>query len=173
MSDGEVELKSVCIYTDGACLGNPGPGGYGVVLLHGAKRREISGGFRRTTNNRMEILAAIVGLESLRYRCTVTIFTDSKYLEQSITQGWAAKWRANGWRRNPREKAINPDLWARLLDLCAQHEVQIKWVKGHAGNVENEACDRLSVAAAESKDLPADTGYEAPEVVLIAEYDLC
>lgn len=159
----EEELKTVIIYTDGGCIGNPGPGGYGVVLLYGAKRREISGGFRRTTNNRMEIMAAIAGLQTLRYRCAVTIYTDSQYLADSIMKGWAARWKANGWKRNQKDKAGNPDLWERLLELCAQHEVRFEWVKGHAGNAENECCDRLSVQAAHGNDLPADDGYENPE----------
>jgi ribonuclease HI len=155
-------LKQVAIYTDGACQGNPGPGGYGVVLLYGAKRKEISGGFRRTTNNRMEIMAAIAGLEALRYRCTVTIFTDSQYLANSFNQGWARRWRANGWKRNKNDAAQNPDLWARLLDLSDQHDVRFEWLRGHAGDPENERCDRLSVRAAQEKDLPADVGYETP-----------
>lgn len=160
MADDHRELKSVTIYTDGGCIGNPGPGGYGVVLLYGEKRREISGGFRLTTNNRMEIMAAVAGLEALRYRCAVTIRTDSKYLADGVAKGWAKRWRANGWKRNAQEAAVNPDLWARLLDLCAQHEVRFEWVKGHAGDTENECCDRLSVQAAQRADLPADEGYE-------------
>lgn len=169
------ELKPVTIYTDGACIGNPGPGGYGVVLLYGQKRREISGGFRLTTNNRMEITAAIAGLAALRYRCAVTIYTDSQYLVNSIMLGWAARWRARGWKRNSKEKAVNPDLWRQLLDLCAQHEVRFVWVKGHAGNVENECCDRLSMQAAQGQDLPADEGYENPNEnpdLLISGYQL-
>lgn len=162
MSDEARPLKQVTIYTDGACSGNPGPGGYGVVLLYGEKRREISAGFRRTTNNRMEIMAAIAGLETLRYPCAVTIYTDSQYLANSIMLGWAARWRANGWRRNKTEMAVNPDLWDRLLDLCAKHEVRFAWVKGHAGHAENECCDRLSVAAAKGPDLRVDEGYENP-----------
>jgi ribonuclease HI len=154
------ERKTVTIYTDGACLGNPGPGGYGLVLLHDDKRKELSGGFRRTTNNRMEIIAAIKGLEELRYPCKVTIFTDSQYLSNSIMLGWAKRWRANNWKRARNEMAVNPDLWARLLDLCDKHEVAFEWVRGHAGDPENERCDELSVAAAKQKDLPADVGYE-------------
>lgn len=156
------ELKRVTIYTDGGCIGNPGPGGYGVVLLYGPKRREMSGGFRRTTNNRMEIMAAIAGLEALRYRCAVTIYTDSRYLANSIMLGWAARWRRNGWKRNQKEIAVNADLWERLLDLCARHEVRFEWLKGHAGDTENECCDRLSMHAAQSPDLATDVGYEGP-----------
>lgn len=161
MTDSNQPLKQVTIYTDGGCSGNPGPGGYGVVLLYGEKRREMSAGYRRTTNNRMEIMAAIAGLETLRYRCAVTVYTDSQYLANSIMQGWAARWRANGWRRNKTEMAVNPDLWARLLDLCAQHDVRFAWVKGHAGDAENECCDRLSVAAAKGTDLLVDEYYES------------
>lgn len=155
------DLKQVTIYTDGACSGNPGPGGYGVILSSGEKRREASAGFRLTTNNRMELRAAIAGLQMLRYPCQVTLYTDSQYVVQGITQGWAARWRANGWQRNKKEKAINPDLWGQLLDLCAHHEVEFVWVKGHAGHPENERCDELAVLATQQPDLPADEGYEA------------
>ncbi len=152
--------KEVIIYTDGACLGNPGSGGYGVVLLYSQHRKELSGGFRLTTNNRMEIMAAIVGLLALKTKCYVTLYTDSKYLVDAVMKGWAKRWQANGWKRNQKEKAKNPDLWQQLLDLCAQHEVKFVWVKGHAGNRENEYCDRLAVKAAQQKDLPTDPGYE-------------
>ncbi|MEB3886569.1 ribonuclease HI [Lyngbya sp. CCY1209] len=155
-------LKQVTIYTDGACSGNPGKGGYGAVLMFGPHRRELSGGFRRTTNNRMEIMAAIAALEALKYRCAVTLHTDSKYLVDAIAKGWAKKWRNNGWRRNPKEWAKNPDLWAQLLDLCDRHQVQFVWVKGHAGVEENERCDRLAVAASREENLPPDPGYENP-----------
>ncbi|MFQ6030034.1 MAG: ribonuclease HI [Dehalococcoidia bacterium] len=153
--------RRVEIYTDGSCLGNPGPGGYGVVLLYGERRLELSGGFRLTTNNRMELLAAIKGLEALKEKCNVVLHSDSKYLVDAITQGWAQRWQANGWRRNRRERAINPDLWETLLSLCQQHRVEFRWVRGHAGVPENERCDRLAVAAAQQPDLPADSGYEA------------
>ncbi len=157
MSD---DLKRVTIYTDGACIGNPGPGGYGVVLLYGDHRKELSGGYRRTTNNRMEIMAAIVGLSALKTRCAVTLYTDSQYLAESITKGWAKRWRANGWKRNKKERALNPDLWERLLDLCERHQVEFVWVAGHAGNSENERCDTLSVQAAHLGELPPDVAYE-------------
>lgn len=156
-------LKEVILYTDGACVGNPGPGGYGAVLLYGSKRREISGGFRRTTNNRMEIMAAIAGLEALRYPCAVTIYTDSQYLANSVMKGWALRWRARGWKRDNRV-VPNSDLWERLLNFCSLHRVTFEWVKGHAGTIENERCDRLSVKAAALPDLPPDEGYEnAPQ----------
>ena len=153
-------LKKVVIYTDGACVGNPGPGGYGVVLLHANHRKEISGGFRLTTNNRMEVFAAIMGLKALRTKCAVTVHTDSQYLVQTMMNGWAERWRAWGWKRNKKEKAVNPDLWEQLLELCAQHEVSFVWVRGHAGNKENERCDRLAESAARQRNLSADDGYE-------------
>lgn len=152
--------KNITIYTDGACTGNPGPGGYGVVLLFNDHRKELSGGFRLTTNNRMEMMAAIVGLRALNQPCQVTLHSDSKYLVDAMTQGWARKWRANGWKRNKKETAKNPDLWQQLLTLCEQHKVDFRWVKGHAGHTENERCDQLAVAAAQRDDLPIDKGYE-------------
>ncbi|MCG3120171.1 MAG: Ribonuclease HI [bacterium] len=148
-------LKEVIIYTDGASQGNPGPGGYGVVLLHGDLRKELSAGYRRTTNNRMELMGVIAGLQALKTKCKVTIYSDSKYVVDSITKGWLQGWQAKGWK-----KVKNPDLWKILVDLLAQHEIKFKWVRGHAGNRENERCDVLSVQAAQQDDLPADAGYE-------------
>ena len=154
--------KDVTIYTDGACLGNPGPGGYGVVLLYGRTRKELSGGCRLTTNNRMEITAAIVGLQALTVPCRVTLFTDSQYLANAITKGWARRWQQNGWMRNKSEKALNTDLWEKLLDLCRRHEVRFVWVRGHAGNPENERCDELSRhAATRGENLGDDSGCES------------
>jgi ribonuclease HI len=154
------ERKHVTIYTDGACIGNPGPGGYGVVLLYGGHRRELSGGFRLTTNNRMEMTAAIVGLQALKTPCRVTLYSDSKYLVDAVTLGWARRWRENGWKRSRKERAVNPDLWAQLLDLCALHDVSLQWVRGHAGNIENERCDQLATEAARQPNLPPDPGYD-------------
>jgi ribonuclease HI len=154
-------LKHVTVYTDGACLGNPGPGGYGVVLLYNGHRKELSGGFRLTTNNRMEILAAVTALEGLKEKCRVTLFSDSQYLVNAIQKGWAERWRANGWRRNKSEKALNPDLWDRLLKCTEAMEVEFQWVRGHAGNPENERCDQLAMAAAKGNDLGIDAAYEA------------
>lgn len=154
------DLKQVVIYTDGACSGNPGPGGYGVVLLYNGNRKELSGGFRKTTNNRMELLGAIEGLRALKDRCSVRLHTDSRYVVDAIEKGWAAKWKANGWMRNKTDKAVNPDLWEQLLQLCKQHKVEFIWVRGHAGNVENERCDQLAVAAAQQPNLPVDAAYE-------------
>jgi len=151
-------MKTV-IYTDGGCLGNPGPGGYGAVIVTGDSRRELSGGFQLTTNNRMEIYAAIAALESLSTRTQVMLYSDSRYLVDAINKQWVQRWRANNWKRNKKEKALNIDLWKRLLPLLSQHEVEFKWVRGHAGHKENERCDRLAVAAAKRKNLPADNGY--------------
>ncbi len=141
-------MKQVEIFTDGACSGNPGPGGYGVILRYGAAEKKLSGGEAVTTNNRMELMAAITGLRALREPCQVTLYSDSQYVINGITKGWAAKWRANGWMRNRTEKAVNPELWDELLTLCARHEVTMVWVRGHAGHPENERCDQLAVAAA-------------------------
>ena len=154
------DWPEVTIYTDGGALGNPGPGGYGVVLKHKGSRKELSGGYRLTTNNRMELMAAIRGLEALKMPCDVTLYTDSRYVADSINLGWAERWRANGWRKNKTDKALNPDLWERLLDLLERHRVRVMWVKGHAGIPENERCDQLSVAAAQQPNLPADEVYE-------------
>jgi ribonuclease HI len=151
--------EQVTIYTDGACLGNPGPGGYGAVMLYGSQRKELSGGVRLTTNNRMEITAALVALEALREPCRVTLYSDSQYLVNAMSKGWAQRWQANGWKRNKREDAINPDLWEKMLELCRRHTVEFRWVRGHAGMKENERCDRLAVAAARDPSLPDDPGY--------------
>jgi len=153
------KTKRVTIYTDGACLGNPGPGGYCAILLYQGHRRELSGGYRKTTNNRMEIMAAIVGLEALKEKCNVTLYSDSEYLIKAMSRGWVQRWRAKGWKRNKREKALNPDLWERLLQLCEHHEVEFNWVRGHAGTPENIRCDELAEQAAQQPDLPADEGY--------------
>ena len=150
----------VVIYTDGSCEGNPGPGGYGVVLLSGTHRKELSGGYRLTTNNRMELLAAIRGLEALKNRSRVTLHSDSRYVIDGIEKGWAANWRARNWRKADRKPAINPDLWGRLLDLCDEHDVSFTWVRGHSGVPENERCDALAVAASQQQDLNVDDVYE-------------
>ena len=157
--------RQVTIYTDGACTGNPGPGGYGVVMMFGEHRRELSGGFRRTTNNRMELMGPIEALEALKQGCQVTLHSDSQYVVRAMEEGWARRWQGNGWMRNKKEQAVNPDLWSKLLDLCDKHDVDFRWVRGHAGNPENERCDQLAVQAAYGKDLPADEGYETPVVV--------
>lgn len=159
------ERKHVIIYTDGGCDPNPGPGGYGIVLHYGTTRKTLSGGFRRTTNNRMEMYAAIRALESLKEPCQVTLYSDSSYLVKSMRKGWARRWKENNWMRIPDERAVNADLWERLLELCEIHTVNFVWIKGHAGNTENEVCDRLSSAALHQPNLPADEGFEnAPEI---------
>ncbi len=142
-------LKKVEIFTDGACKGNPGPGGWGAVLRYNGVEKEISGGEADTTNNRMELTAVIRALEMLKEPCEVVLCTDSQYVSNALKLGWAEKWKANNWMRNKKEKALNPELWDRLLALCEIHKVEIIWVKGHAGHPENERCDRLAVAAAE------------------------
>ena len=154
-----IELKKVNIYIDGACSGNPGPGGYGIVLEYNGKKVEKSGGFDNTTNNRMEIMAAIVALESLTEKCSVTVFSDSQYLVNAIMKGWVQRWKANGWMRNKKEEALNPDLWERMLKLCDSHEVEFKWIRGHKGHEENERCDQLARKASAMTGLPVDTGY--------------
>ena len=154
------------IYTDGACRGNPGPGGYGVVLISGDHKKELSGGFRLTTNNRMELLACIEGLRSLKCPCAVVLTSDSKYVVNAMVKGWAKKWQSKGWMLSPSKSAKNPDLWVRLLDLCAEHKVSFKWVKGHSDHPENERCDELAVAASHKKDLPADLPFECPSQAL-------
>lgn len=142
-------MKKVEIFTDGACKGNPGPGGWGAVLRYNGVEKEISGGEADTTNNRMELTAVIRALEMLKEPCEVVLCTDSQYVSNALKLGWAEKWKANNWMRNKKEKALNPELWDRLLALCEIHKVEIIWVKGHAGHPENERCDRLAVAAAE------------------------
>lgn len=157
-------MDIVQIYTDGACKGNPGPGGYGVVLISGEQKKELSGGFLKTTNNRMELLACIEGLRSLKRPCSVVLTSDSKYVVNAMVKGWAKRWRSNGWKLSPSKSAKNPDLWSDLLDLCEKHDVQFEWVKGHSEHPENERCDALAVAASNGKALPADLAYENPEL---------
>ena len=154
-------IKQITMYTDGACSGNPGRGGYGTVMQFGRHQNELSGGFRWTTNNRMELLAVIKGLEILKQPCVVTVYSDSRYIVDAVNKGSAKRWRANGWRRNKKAKALNPDLWARLLDLLDLHQVSMIWVKGHAGNPGNEKADALAVAASGRSNLAVDEWYEA------------
>ena len=138
-------MKSVEIFTDGACSGNPGPGGWGAILRFGTAEKELSGGEINTTNNRMELTAVIEGLSALKEPCAVKLTTDSKYVADGVTKGWAESWRKNGWRKADKKPALNPDLWEKLLDLLKIHQVEICWVKGHAGHTENERCDKLAV----------------------------
>ena len=138
-------MKYIELFTDGACSGNPGPGGWGVVLRYNGHEKELSGGEKETTNNRMELTAAIMGLSALKEPCKVRLVTDSKYVADGITRGWAESWRKNNWRKADKKPALNPDLWEKLLDLIKEHDVTIDWVKGHAGHPENERCDQLAV----------------------------
>lgn len=154
-------LREVKIYTDGASSGNPGPGGYGVVLLFDKHRKELSGGFRKTTNNRMELMAVIEGLKALKERCRVTIYSDSKYIVDAIEQGWIYNWKKRNWIRSNKEKVLNPDLWQQLYNLLNEHEIKFEWVKGHNGDIENERCDILAVSAYRKSNLPHDIAYEA------------
>ena len=139
-------MKFVEIFTDGACSGNPGPGGWGAVLRYNGREKELSGGERDTTNNRMELTAVIKALECLKEPCKVTLTTDSKYVADGISKGWAVSWQQNGWRKPDKKPALNPDLWESLLKLLKLHEVTINWVKGHAGHPENERCDQMAVS---------------------------
>lgn len=152
--------RQVTIYTDGSAIGNPGPGGYGAVLLYGDHRKELSGGFRKTTNNRMELLACIKALKALKYPCSVILHSDSRYVVDGLEKGWAKKWQSQGWMRNKDEAAKNADLWSQLLNLCDAHQVAFEWVKGHAGNPENQLCDALANGAAQQAGLPPDNNYE-------------
>ncbi len=144
-----VILKEVYLYTDGACRGNPGKGGWGAILKYGKFQKEMSGGEPMTTNNRMELLGAINGLEALKEPCRVILTSDSKYLVDGITKGWARSWKAKGWKKGDGKPALNPELWDRLLTLCDKHEVEFVWVKGHAGHPENERCDELATSFAD------------------------
>ena len=138
-------MKTVYLYTDGACSGNPGPGGYGAILKYGKFEKEICGGDENTTNNRMELLGVIKGLEALNEPCHVVLTSDSKYVIDALSLGWAEKWKQNGWMRNKKDAALNPDLWERLLELTQIHQMEYNWVKGHAGHPENERCDKMAV----------------------------
>jgi len=160
LNDHDLTSEKIVIYTDGGALTNPGTGGYGVVLRHRSHRKELSGGFRLTTNNRMEILACIEGLRALKRESDVVIYSDSQYVVNSMSKGWAKRWRAQGWMRNRSNKAENPDLWEQLLELCGRHKVEFRWIKGHNGAADNERCDELATEAAKQNDLPADTVYE-------------
>ena len=156
-------MKHVIIHTDGSCLGNPGPGGWAAVLAHpdSAARRELSGGFRRTTNNRMEIMAVIAALEALKEPCAVDLHTDSQYVRNAVEKGWLKSWRAKNWVKADKKPVLNVDLWQRLVPLLERHEVRLHWLRGHAGHPENERCDELARAFAGRPDLPPDAGFAA------------
>ena len=139
-------MKTVTLYTDGACSGNPGPGGWGAILEYQGVEKELSGAEASTTNNRMELTGVIRALEALREPCIVELYSDSKYVIDALEKGWAAGWRRRGWIKSDKKPALNPDLWERLLELCEVHEVRTHWVKGHASNPKNNRCDELAVA---------------------------
>ena len=141
-------MKHITIYTDGACSGNPGPGGWGAILDYKGQRKELYGGEAETTNNRMELTGIIRALECLKEPCDITFCSDSKYVMDGLCKGWAKSWRARGWVKSDKKPALNSDLWARLLDLCEPHTFHYQWIKGHAGHPENEKCDRMAVAQA-------------------------
>lgn len=151
-------MKKIQMFTDGSCLGNPGPGGYGVVMEFNQHQKELSEGFKHTTNNRMELLAAIEGLASLTETCHVILTTDSQYVKQGINQ-WINNWRRNGWKTAAKKAVKNVDLWQRLDTLTQQHTIEWRWVKGHSGHPQNERCDDLARTAAESSSLRADIGF--------------
>lgn len=149
-------MKEITLFTDGACSGNPGPGGYGAILKYGHDTKELSGGYRNTTNNRMELMAVIAGLSQLKEPCKVCVVTDSRYVVDAVEKGWLARWASNHWMRNKKEKALNVDLWKRLLRLLDTHDVSFTWIRGHSGHPENERCDRLAVSAAATPQLQDD-----------------
>ena len=149
----------VLVYTDGGANPNPGPGGYGVVIHDGKSKKELSGGFRLTTNNRMELLACIKALESLKEKSDVILFSDSQYVVNAIEKGWAKNWRAKNWKASKGEMRTNHDLWDKLLSAYEKHNVEFRWVKGHAGNMDNERCDQLASQMARQRNLPIDEGY--------------
>lgn len=141
-------MKKISIYTDGACSGNPGPGGWGAILKYKDTCKELCGGEADTTNNRMELMGVISALECLKEPCEIDLYSDSKYVMDGLSKGWAKGWRARGWVKSDKKPALNSDLWARLLDLCELHTFHYHWIKGHAGHPENERCDALAVQAA-------------------------
>ncbi len=158
-------MSQVIIYTDGACSGNPGPGGYGAILQSGKHSRELSQGYRRTTNNRMELMAVIASLHILTRACEVTLYSDSRYVVDAIEKGWAKSWKARGWKKADKQPAMNADLWALALDQLAKHKVKLVWVKGHASNPNNNRCDEIAVAATKSASLLVDEGYETAKEI--------
>ncbi len=161
MADTTVPENGIAVFTDGGCINNPGPGGYGIVILDGEEREELSGGFRLTTNNRMELMACLVALQEVADRVRpVVLHSDSSYVVNGIEKGWARGWRARGWRKSDGQPAFNADLWAELLRLSESLAVTFRWVKGHAGNIHNERCDILATSYARQQGLPIDTGYE-------------
>lgn len=152
-------MKKIELFTDGACSGNPGPGGYGVILKYRDNIKEMSEGFYLTTNNRMELLAAITGLEALKEPCSVDLYSDSKYLTDAVNKGWLSSWQKRGWKKADKSPVLNVDLWQRLLPLTEKHSVTWHWLKGHDGHEENERCDFLAREACGKDNLSEDTLY--------------
>ena len=172
MMDG-MDNNPVTIYSDGACSGNPGPGGWGAVIVTGDSRQELSGGFRKTTNNRMEILSVIMALEAVAVDVPVTVVSDSRYVVDMLNGGHVERWERADWQRDKKHAAKNPDLWRRLLAMCRGRNVEFKWVKGHEGHPENERADVLAVEARSRDNLPVDEGYEAPPLFVGGLFDQC
>lgn len=158
------EIPDVELYSDGGAEPNPGKGGFGVILSHKGRRKEFFKGYQLTTNNRMELMGVIFGLEQLKTKSNVQVYTDSRYVIYGITKGWAVKWKQNNWYRTKNQKAINSDLWERLLNVISNHNVQFNWVKGHAGHLENERCDKLASFALNSNNLLLDSGFKEKEI---------
>jgi len=154
-------MKQISLYSDGACSGNPGPGGYGAVFVYGEHRKSLSKGYRHTTNNRMELLGVIEPLESLKEPCEVLVTTDSQYVANAINKGWIKGWIKNGWKTAGKKSVKNKDLWVRFVKMMNKHSLTIEWVRGHDGHAENEECDQLAVEAREGKNLKEDKGYDA------------
>ena len=155
-----LKAGKVVIYTDGGVLYDPGSGGYGAILRYKEHRKELCGGFRRTTKDRMELLACIEGLKALKFRCSVVLYSDSKYVVRGMTKGWAEQWQAKGWKLSDDQNVKNADLWRQLVNLCQEQDVEFRWIRDHVGNVDIENCDQLAMAAARRPNLPADVVYE-------------
>lgn len=161
MEHTQQEKPLVTIYTDGSSLGNPGPGGWGAILIRGDARKELSRGYQQTTNNRMEIRGVLHALEQLSRPCRVVIHTDSRYVCDAVEKRWLQNWVRNGWKTAGKKPVKNRDLWERLIAVLKTHDVRFSWIKAHAGHPENERCDTLAKAAAMAGNLPADEGYES------------
>ena len=154
-------MKEVTIYTDGACRGNPGPGGYAAVLIYKGRKKTLKGGFRHTTNNRMEMLGVIEGLKALKEICKVSLFSDSKYICDAINKGWITKWKRTNWMRTPHDEVKNPDLWQEIDQMFSKHQVKISWVKGHSDNeLNNEADEAAVIASKDTANFKIDTEFE-------------
>lgn len=158
--DADIQMKHITIFTDGSCLGNPGPGGWATILRFGEHQKEMSGGFKLTTNNRMEMLAVIEGLENLTETCQVDLYTDSQYVRNAVEKGWLKNWHKNGWKTANKKPVKNKDLWTRMQPQLDKHTVSFHWVKGHSGHPENERCDHLARHAASQPRLPVDEGHQ-------------